>query len=536
MKRPRRRPSTPKKLPPEEEALLYGLPSQPLVQYPPVVLPNESELANGPIAAQLGVVPKVESDAKPSAVESIVRRLTLGGIRRAGTRMRVQVGLDFGTSTTKVMYRVLGVADRTARVVSFGHGLETYPDYCLPSLASFDRRGNLLLADAAVRQVGALGWGSGLSRMKMLIAGRAEERYLDRQWDARFREHVKLALGDDLRCSPEALAVVHLAAVMRRVRQSIEKELRTEDLDLIFNTCVPVDQSERTPVVIAFERVIAAAINLEREDALKNPARFWLERAAVLHETASYDAGNDETRVFLMPEAVATAAGYVSSVRRKAGLHALVDIGAGTTDVSICMLSLALRSGATTFWYAARSIPMGAGRIEAMVATALARAGNDTITTDRVHRAIAGDAAFRRYCGNLVQEELTRMWYGTARAWNEAYGHHSTTSAWASDQVTVFLTGGGALIPDAKGVFARSGIQNCGPYPCSIIPTPETFDTARSKAPFIRLSVAFGLATPLPELGYHVLPSKTPDHTPRVPKPLNWQQDGDQLLPRWGWT
>lgn len=518
-----------KKLSPKEESLLYGVPTQPPVEYPPVVLPDGHAASGSTIDEQIGI--RTAAPRQP-VVRAVLNAV---GIRRVATLRRVQVGLDFGTSTTKVMYRELGVAETRVRLITFDHGLTDYPSYCVPSIATFDRRGTLLIGAAAAKRVSPLGWGAGLSRLKTLIAGRIEERYLDVAWNDRFREHVKVALGDESRCTPDALAATYIAAVMRRTRRQLQQEFGTDRLDLVFNTCVPIDQSERTPLVRAFERVIATAADLERDQLGEAPARAWLDRAMERLPDIVYDIHSDDQRVFLMPEAVATAAGYVTSLRRQSGLHAVVDIGAGTTDVSICLLTLARRGGATTHWYAARSIPMGAARIEGIVATVLGRTRR-SVSQELVHLALANDPKLSPECGSVVEDELKRMWNGTVKAWSDAYGHLSRQSAWTGDAVTVFLAGGGAGIPAALKVFARSWITNWGPYPCRVIPTPESFDSRTSAAPFHRLSVAFGLATPLPELGHHVMPSKAADHTPPKPPIREWQQGGDQLLPRWGWT
>jgi len=47
---------------------------------------------------------------------------------------------------------------------------------------------------------------------------------------------------------------------------------------------------------------------------------------------------DNEKRVFAVPESVAGIASYLISLRQHTGLHALIDFGAGTTDLSICNL------------------------------------------------------------------------------------------------------------------------------------------------------------------------------------------------------
>lgn len=516
-----------KKLSPEEEARLYGTAEQRSVVYPPVELPDVT-------AGESSVDSELSLMSFPSKsltkVESVIKNF---GIRHAISVRRLQVGLDFGTSSTKVMYRELGVAEARVRLLDFKHGLSDYPGYCLPAIATFDKRANLYLADSAVRQLEGMGWGAGMSRLKMLIAGRTDKRYLDTAWEERFNEHVAMAVGVGAGYTPDAVAATYLAAVMKRIRVQLQHELGADRLELIFNTCVPVDQSERTPIVMAFERVIATSAELERSSDSNASARQWLDTASELISEIKYDIADDEQRVFIMPEAVATAAGYITSIRRRSGIHAVVDIGAGTTDVSICLLTLKKRGGATTYWYAARSIPMGAARIEGMIANRLG-SGAAPVSQELINRALSNDPALASQCGAIVSDELKRMWNGTLKAWSDAYKHDARQSVWQND-VTVFLTGGGAMMPAARGIFAQSWQSNWGPYSCEVIPSPEAFDT-RSQAPFHRLSVAFGLATPIPELGEHVMPSKSPDHTPRRPPTRQWCQEGDQILPRWGWT
>jgi hypothetical protein len=249
-----------------------------------------------------------------------------------------------------------------------------------------------------------------------------------------------------------------------------------------------------------------------------------------------YDETSDSTRLFVVPESVAGAAGYITSLRRQSGLHALIDIGAGTTDVSIFNLNLARQTGATSFWYAARSIPMGAGRVEECVAQKLRELRRGEITRTVVHQVLAGTNDLSSKCQQVVYEELTRIWNGTKKAWAEAYGHLAKESEWRGSKVRVLLAGGGALIPAAERVFSASWMRDWGPYPTSVVPNPDAYEMPQADAPFARLCVAFGLATPVPEMGNYVLPSDSPDHTPPLPERREATQDGDQLLPKYGWT
>src|SRR5688572_17421342 len=99
------------------------------------------------------------------------------------------------------------------------------------------------------------------------------------------------------------------------------------------------------------------------------------------------------------------------------------------------------------------------------------------------------------------------MWNGTTKAWGEAYGKEPRQGSWMRKNVRVFLAGGGAMIPQATNVFSRSWMSGWGPYPTKPVPEPDTGGT-RIGLPFARLCVAFGLATPIGEIGNHAMPAE----------------------------
>lgn len=457
---------------------------------------------------------------------------TTGVFRRVQERAAVQVGLDFGTSSTKAMWARLRNPDSQVLAIDFEHQIDGVPSYCLPSLASFDAAGGLLLGDRALQRLPEEGVQFALSRFKMLVAGRVDSRYLDKHNLNLFSEHVKKSTGDEKNCTPEMLTVVFLAYAMRRVRRQLEQRLQREDIDVSFNTCVPVDQRANSLVFNAFDKIIGAAERLERTARDADNARSWLERAGVALEEGPLP--EEDRRLFLVPEAVAGTAAYVSSLRRDSGLHALIDIGAGTTDVSIFNLSLTQQEGATSFWYAARSVPYGAGHIEARVQHMLRESGRAG-SQSQARSVLSGAHDVLPKVANVLHQELENIRLRTNQSWVEAYGHNSTESAWRGTNVKVFIAGGGALIPESLRVFSESWIPKWGPYPCSRLPDPEAYDSTKAGGPFVRVSVAFGLTTPIPVLGRWVMPADSPDHTP-PPAPIRrFEQDGDQLVPRYGW-
>ena len=544
-------------LPPSGSAL-QGRPAKSTQAGTPSVVPKRRPVA--PIVAVPTVAPKPRPEApKPwqppretlllvdsfgsAATGPILREAGSGAVARVATSVgsifrtrseqpRVQVGLDFGTSSTKAMWLRLDVPDAQVRAIDFGHDLPALPSYCLPSLAAFDSKGNLLLGDAAAQALPEEGLQFALSRFKMLVAGSADPRYLDAHNHEVFSEHVKAATGDERNCTPAMLTTVYLAFAMRRVRRQLESRLKRTDVDVAFNTCVPVDQRENNRIFAEFDRIIGAAERLERTALDGDSARSWLEQAGTaLGQGALPEL---ERRLFLVPEAVAGTAAYVSSLRRDSGLHALIDIGAGTTDVSIFNLSVTQAEGATSFWYSARSVPYGAGHIESRLQHEL-RSKGERGSLKQVRDALGGGREGLPSVTAILHEELDKIRRATNPSWAEAYGHFKRQSAWTGKNVKVFIAGGGALIPDALGVFEESWNKPWGPYPCSRLPDPESYEPKQVGGPFVRISVAYGLTTPIPVLGRWVMPADAPNHTPPPAPVREWRQDGDQMTPNANW-
>lgn len=460
-------------------------------------------------------------------------------IQRRSERVRIQVGLDFGTSSTKATFRQLGLASQSVQPLLFHSGSVLYPDFCLPSLGAFDTRGRLLLGTDAAEYLSTRAWGEGLTRFKMLVAGQEDSRYLDKDCLTRYQAHVQTTLGNDELCPPDALAAVYLAHVMRLVRRRIQKKVRAESLDLSFNTCVPIDQREHSKVLAAFQRIVATAEWLDRSQPPEEPGqRAWVELAMQTLPAIAYDETNPETRVFVVPEAVASVASYLVSLQKRSGLHALVDIGAGTTDLSIFNLSISRKLGTTSFWYAARSIPLGTGQIEERVARELGDVGKGCADADEVGSVLRSTNAKTKYY-KAIKGELDAIWLRSRKGWGNAFDHLRTESEWCGAKVQVFLAGGGSLLPQAVPTFRVCPLmERWGPYPCDVLPEPDGYDNLKGSAPFSRLSVAYGLSTPVPELGKFVLPADSPDHTPPRPKQSErYTSSGDdELIPKYGWT
>jgi len=255
-------------------------------------------------------------------------------LRKKREKVHIQVGLDFGTSATKVVFSQLG--KRPFRVLNFNHNLPHYPSYCIPSLGCINEKGRLLLGVLAARALLNKEWDTGLQRLKVVVAGKYDNSFKDPSTEEQYYDHFKI--NNKTAIDPETITALFLAHVIRSARKTIKNitEYRSLDLDFAFNICMPIDHVENSNLKPVFEKIFAWAELIENEWDKSGKDFNPLKAACALEDRPEKSV----RKVFAVPEAVASLASYLISLRKKAGLHAVIDLGAGTTDLSICNLFL----------------------------------------------------------------------------------------------------------------------------------------------------------------------------------------------------
>ena len=421
----------------------------------------------------------------------------------------IQVGIDFGTSTTKVAYRQAGPGG-IVRPLIFDHGLEGVPEFGLPSLAMVDGDGRLLVGVQAAAGMRSQSWAEAMRAFKALLVEGSEvadgARDLREAFDRYARHHpVK---GEVL--TPETVSFVFLAYAMREARRRIRAlpEYRDSRLEFLYNICLPMEHLELNPALNTFRQILAKAECIEGDWPLESGTE-WLS-----DNFSSYVANGSTSleRVFVIPESVAEAASYVSSLRRRPGLHALVDVGAGTTDVSF--FNLVNESGREhCYWYSSGNLPIGGLSIERFFEVN----GGGALTAGQISAMFNGlREGTQPDLVNGVRVILSRIHTAARPVWTHAYTHLHAETPW--HQVEVFLTGGGAEVLGAEEIFANPWWQHLSQqhirYEVTTLPEPDVYDSLDDSGPFSRMAVAYGLTYPGPELGDYTMPGDCPDQTP----------------------
>ncbi len=425
----------------------------------------------------------------------------------------VWVGLDFGTSTTKILFRTrLGGIERTlALPASDGAAVR---GSLVPSLAALTPDGRLLLGASADDWLTGRATHEGIRRFKMLVAGCADDRYLDQACFGRFQQHVEQVLGSSATVSVEAIAASYLARVMMEVTRVVRDSVPADEVKVMFNTCAPIDQLVNSAVLASFRRIAAAANDLSQRGEWRGSTVADLEEAEHALKHARYSIEDEGTLLFVVPEAVASFATYRHSLSSREGLHALIDIGAGTTDVSIAYLAKPKGQPSAVSWLSAGSIPLAGGDVEDELTRRLESEGHLPLSYDELLRILRlEDPGTTHLAKAISRDGLNRISSATRGAWESAYSKYPGQSRWER-QVTIFLSGGGAQLPGVREVFSDTWYPKWGPWNVQRLPAPSDAPIVGNLG-FERVSVAYGLCTRYVELGAQDL---LPPFVPPVPR------------------
>lgn len=433
-------------------------------------------------------------------------------------RLFVWVGVDFGTSFTKVAYRVLGGSRQVFPVVLSPN---SEMPYALPSLVAFNGR-EVLYGDAANFFLKDKPWSDGVRYMKILFAGDVDEKYRDNDLDTRFREYCSRQVLNRALLKPGYMVAAYLAWIFRKIKNCLGKKFEAESITYNFNICLPIDTFEEENVRGEFQRAINIASIIEKDWDEEN-GLWLLEKAAALWNCTA-DSELEGATVHLIPEAVAQMASYVNSLSAENKIHGVIDFGAGTTDFSIFNLCEDDEEGKCVFWYNAITFPGGMEKVESSVAR-LFEKRNDPLDYPKLQHVMANIVGEKQEIRQEVKEQLEAIWKKSRfPAWGAAYGKRKKGSEWKKDKVKVFVCGGGSSLPYVKEIFGRCWYEESwGPY--EVVSHFSPSDFGGRPEDFSRLSVAYGLTFPRPELHKYVLPKDCPNQTP-APLPRIADPDG----------
>jgi len=414
------------------------------------------------------------------------------------------IGLDFGTAFTKV---VIGET-RTSYAVPFKFRNLENP-YLLPCILYIDHSGNCSLQP--------MGEGDQVvTDMKMkLLDGTAEHQDLVRM-------------------------VAFIGLILRHTRLWLFENQRTtyegRYLDWYVNVGVPTDSYHHETLVKTYHNIIMAAwalsvtpdlVSIHAANELLScvpngryvlPEKFDSLREHLIHEEA----------FGLFPEFVAQVVGYVRSSLRKPDLHLMVDVGAGTVDISIFnvyesegddifpIFAKAVKLLGTHFLMTHRNsrIPAGAKINWSVQDRTPSQTEFSQACRIQSKQLTVIDNDFIKQLGTTVRDLLKytkEFRYPCSPRWQ--------------DGIPTFLCGGGARV-DVYSEIIRRFENNNHAYKVRVekLPLPQRLNAPEmSENSYTRLSVAYGLSHNAMDIGRIIQANDISDDRtpPRDPDPYS---------------
>lgn len=233
--------------------------------------------------------------------------------RSRGDRTIVIVGFDFGTHSTKVLYRKRN--EDTAKVLSLGDSVSGYPGFATPSLVRLVD-GVLWFGGAALTHT----QGTLYRSLKVRLLGRSAEP--DEPYPA----------GP----CPDMLVAAYLAWAFKTARNELDRLFTEADVRL--NLAAPMDHLEDPRLKTRFLQIVQAAWNIAfdksvividqgvRLDVIEHELQSLLSQEVVDASERTFD---------VLPETVAPIVSLSMDPRMAPDMYLIVDIGAGTTEISI---------------------------------------------------------------------------------------------------------------------------------------------------------------------------------------------------------
>ena len=461
------------------------------------------------ISSQLGptIRPVFEPPAKPRAAafeywdfpsEAAVRepppasisdadRSHFHGLLEAGTDgpavggddLFIFLGLDFGTSSTKMIVRLPFEAGEPTIAIPAPASCRSGDDPYLWQTVLWLREGGTFCPwpepDATVLH----------SLKQGLIQGRSDTAIFN-------GKHVAGV-------SRAQVGVAYLAFVIRYVKGWLLHNrpdlFRGREPIWLVNLGMPTASYDDRQLVKPYRRVGAAALLLSRIDApvTVEATRMSLSHPDVLTAGASEEA-NEALAVTVLPEAAAEMTGFAKSTRGAPGLYLLVDVGAMTLDACMFRLNRNATSGDLYEFMAAQVRPLGVDSFHWFLTEGKTESG------------------FVRQCDRMLREVVwstRKRRFPIAEGWNPG------------NDVPLFLAGGGAAnrlhqdVVSSLGPWLMQHVGNEGVRRLEL-PVPKAMELSEPLHDFGRMAVAWGLSYPPTEIG-RIRPMREIEDVPPPP-------------------
>lgn len=415
------------------------------------------------------------------------------------------LGLDFGTSSTKAVVRLLPAGPAWA--VPFEGIAGPDHQYLAPTRLAVSVTGALALS--------ASEGGDWVEDLKV--------RLMEQPWQV-----VPIFTGATVSARPSDMAAGYLALILRNVRAWAEKSIRPSlghgDIAWRMNVGIPARDYDSASIKEAF---LASA--LAAWDLATAPGAIDLAKASTAVDLARKGKlapkGIGPEMIQVVPEVAAGVTTYARSPQWRAGAHLFVDVGATTLDTSMFLLNESENGRRYAFLSADVASDLGALRLHRFRADELGRLALARFTAANPLQPIpptamecvppksdieALDARFAEKCVITIGKVVVQ-------AKRKAPKEISVEDRSPSEPIQILLSGGGIRLPLYQEAIRESG-RRAAPggglglrvrrFEEAPIPRPADF-----RAPGLddedwqRLGIAHGLSFGFEDIGEFVPPS-----------------------------
>ena len=441
------------------------------------------------------------------------------------------IGLDFGTSASKVVIQAPDLPGQPSYAVDFGQFHKSMP-HILPTRLWMDSKGTFSITPKSGAQL--------INNIKL---------------DLFLRDERLGSMHSPIRqqLPPEEIAAIYLALLLRFSRtwflQAKNDVLRHFNvLRWSVNMGVPspcIEDNEQNRVFRRVGRAAWMLSNLAKERITFERAGIELERADDIDQWESDELACDFD---IIPEIAAGAVGYALSNLRREGLHVMVDIGASTVDA--CTFVLHAQEGSDHYRLLMADVqPLGTIRLYDDQLVALMSAYEEHIESLRDKHEpwtpipeeidpylLARDQLIAAVQGARAQLKSQLLHMLRRVIWQTKLRRDPKAPVWRRGRLPILLIGGGSKLQ-----FFRQAVEELGPWlkyhtrndGTLLVPVPVPHSLAHStdKADGHHfLTVAWGLSHRALDVGDITPADRIPDVEPPRPLDLSSRYIGKELV------
>lgn len=429
----------------------------------------------------------------------------------------INLGIDFGTSFTKVCFRDLG--SEVSGTVAAGNGGK---EALVPSIVAIGSDGGLFLGDSVSGKQSAVI----VPYLKMRLAG------------GPIGEHLPEFGGIDLNKaeSVRALAAWFLASVIQRSQQwlAVHEADRLKNRVPVWsaNVGVPVEHYD-SQALATFEEVLGVAWLWVKDDLVPKT----LQQALPSYRLTQPRLAAEVTDFHAVPEIAAAVQSFVMSREAVPGIYVYFDVGGGTID-GVAFNFRNFRGERCINFYSGKVEPLGVSAIGAALAES-ATGKIDAVVLEKLLKSCAPSilAEFVQRIRRLVGYVIMTARQKDGRNWQEDAFQNSDyerkfiggLSASRMRPLVIFIGGGGSnsdwYRQSIESTYKAFQHHNAGvpPYRLVEVPRPKDFIVPKGSGDeFIRFAISYGLSFPFgegPDIG---LPSQFGE----AEKPRQWTPPG----------